>query len=691
MTAYRKALFVTPFAPAPPVEGHRKRMAATLAALHALGYRVDMLFLALEHAWLDLFDAAEFRTLRDMVDTLHFVRGRHPLRLESGTYGIDDWWQPEFDDYATWLFRNVSYELVLTNYVFTSRVLLHARPASVRVVDTHDLFADRRAMLEARGLRVEFFHTDRDNEAAGIARADLVLAIKEEEAAVFRDYGSAAVVTLPYVEPTHQLLATPLRIPPSFGYFASRNQINVRNFLDFVTVAAAVAPALDIVAYGSICDALPEDGAGRFRRGGRVADPAEFYAAVDCVIVPQEFSTGLKIKVGEALAFGRPMICHAHAFEGFGAAPHPALACPDFAAMASWMQRFASEPTLPDELAAAVVAVQNRQTATVASGIAEIGRFVAGARSNLLLLVNTAALRHDRLYRFVIESVSTAFGRDWRVVLAAPDADASTLDESLLVGGATTFLAPADWTALRDAAQHGFTWRAALALHGGAVPPLGGIPVFAAPEIAAYLAAMAGTVAPPDAAARTLLTRYSAPSGTPTGALRVAWLRWSPWFFEPGRDDSDALTSREVWILCRASRRGEARDMADSLGARLGLSPRVICANHIGPPTDGVANPATAFGEAFGRMHAPAGVIDLADGRPVFALLREWLAMQHVPVLSLPSVGDGFELGHGLRAFLTAIAAPHPAWRQRPSQAPGWANAGWAQVEAACAAQDGVC
>lgn len=689
MTAFRKALFVTPFAPTPAVEGHRKRMAATLAALHALGYRVDMLFLALEHAWLDLFDAAEFRTLRGMVDTLHFVRGRHPPRLETGTYGIDDWWQPEFDDYAAWLFRNVPYELVLTNYVFTSRVLLHARPASVRAIDTHDLFADRRAMLEARGLRVEFFHTDRDNEAAGIARADLALAIKDEEAAIFRDYGSAAVITLPYVEPTQPPVAQPPRTPPRFGYFASRNQINVRNFLDFVAVAAAVAPALDIVAYGSICDALPEDGADRFRRGGRVAEPAAFYAAVDCVIVPQEFSTGLKIKVGEALAFGRPMICHAHAFEGFGTAPHPALACPDFAAMVGWMQRFAAEPGLPDELAAAVVAVQGRQTATVASGIAEIARFVAAARANLLLLVDSAALRQDRLYRFVVESVSTAFGRDWRVVLAAPAGDAGTLDETLLVGAATTFLAPADWASLGDAGEHGFTWRAAIALHGGAVPALGDIPVFAAPEITAYLAAMQGTVAPPEAPAPALLTRYSMPPGDPAAELRVAWLRWSPWFFDLSRDGSDAITSREVWILCHAARRREAEDMADTLGNRLGLSPRVVCADLAGVGLAGVANPAAAYGEAFGRLNAPAGVVDLADGRPVFALLREWLAMHHVPVLSLPSLGDGFELGHGLRAFLAAIAAPHPAWRERPPQAPGWANAGWASVEAACAAQRG--
>jgi hypothetical protein len=198
---HRKALFVTPFAPLPPVEGHRKRMSATFEALRSIGFRPDVLLLALEHDWIERFDARTFAAMREMCGTFHFVRGRHPEPLAAGTYRVDDWWLPEFEDYARWLFRNVPYDLVLTNYVFTSRVLQLARPNAVRVIETHDLFAGRREMLEGRGMRVEFFHTDAANEGEGLARADLVLAIKEQEEAIFRGYGAREVLTLPTASP----------------------------------------------------------------------------------------------------------------------------------------------------------------------------------------------------------------------------------------------------------------------------------------------------------------------------------------------------------------------------------------------------------------------------------------------------------------------------------------------------------
>ena len=45
----------------------------------------------------------------------------------------------------------------------------------------------------------------------------------------------------------------------------------------------------------------------------------QLYEQVDAVLAPMSFSTGLKIKIGEALAAGLPIISHAHAFEGYPA------------------------------------------------------------------------------------------------------------------------------------------------------------------------------------------------------------------------------------------------------------------------------------------------------------------------------------------------------------------------------------
>jgi hypothetical protein len=48
-----------------------------------------------------------------------------------------------------------------------------------------------------------------------------------------------------------------------------------------------------------------------------VSSAAEFYSSVDVVLAPITFSTGLKIKVGEALCAGKAVIAHEHAFEGY--------------------------------------------------------------------------------------------------------------------------------------------------------------------------------------------------------------------------------------------------------------------------------------------------------------------------------------------------------------------------------------
>jgi hypothetical protein len=627
MEAMRKAANVTPFAPIPRVEGHRKRMSATLAALRSLGFRVDMLLLALEHDWIERFDTGVFRAMRDMVGTFHFVRGRHPRPLAGGSYAVDDWWQPEFEDYARWLFRNVSYDLVLTNYVFTSRVLQLARPNSVRILDTHDVFTGRRAMLESRGLRVEFFHTDAANEAEGLRRADLVLAIKEQEEAIFRGWGVHEVVTMPYAEPTGFVAAPPPRAvlggPPRFGYLASRNQINVRNFLEFVEVAERLRvpgrPPLEIWAYGSICDVLPEDPRRRYLRGGGVAEAADFYAAIDCVIVPQHFSTGLKIKVGEALSYGRPIICHEHTFEGFGGALDEALVCPSFEDMVRCMYRFAEDPAMPGTLTEAVRQMQLRQVGVVERSVHAMGDFARRCRDNLLLLVDGAALRQDKLYRFVVEAVSTAFIGAWRVVLAMPAAEFRRRSEDDLVGAASVCLGYERIEELRSPEGCGYDWSGVFALDRGTeswpalAGPSWGCPRFAAEDVARYLAAIgeAGQGVPPAAApaegvwwlrSSGSVTEAMVPSRGDGGAVPVRFLRWSPWFFEVARGDVGYSLSRSVWLLCHADRRPEAAALAEVLAGRLRLPARIYCADLAAPGRPSALPAGDAYREAFGAM-----------------------------------------------------------------------------------------
>lgn len=710
MEVLRKALFVTPFAPLPAVEGHRKRMSATIEALRSLGFQIDILMLALEHDWVERFDSRIFNAMRAMAATFHFVRGRLPEPLLEGSYGVDEWWHPEFEDYANWLFRNVSYDLVLGNYVFTSRVMELARRNTVRVIETHDLFAGRRAMLEAHGLRVEFYHTDAENEAKGLRRADLVLAIKEQEEATFRAYGVSEVLTLPYVEPTMFVEAPPPRqatgAAPIFGYFASRNQINVRNFLEFMETVERLRqpnrPPLDIRAYGSICDILPEDPRGRYRRGGRVGDASEFYAAVDCVIVPQHFSTGLKIKIGEALAQGRPIISHEHAFEGFGTALNDALACGSFEEMVRRMYQFSDDADAADALTEAVRQTQLRQVAQLNESTRAIGVHARRSRQNLLLMVDGVALRRDKLYRFVLEAVSAAFVGHWRVVLAVPKADFRALSDDDLVGASSVIIGYDDPAELHRPELCGFDWAGVLVFDRpgetwSALSGFRGCPVFIAEDAAVYLAAMAGDAAAPADRLEARRLRSGAAAGAMGGTadddatadrrtLRVRFLRWSPWFFEIGRSDGGYTHGQAVWVLSCAGRAEEARMVAGFLTSRLKLRVQVFCAGADRDAADAVFAPAAqAYREAFQKLTAPLGVIDLAGDAPVFGLLREWLSLNHVPHLELLDWDDDSNLAElmtraSLRGFISRMMGEREAPPDRPPRTLDWTTSGWGQV-----------
>ena len=66
---------------------------------------------------------------------------------------------------------------------------------------------------------------------------------------------------------------------------------------------------------------------------GWLDDVDGFYRSLEAVLVPMAFSSGLKIKVAEALALDLPVLAHAHAFEGYRV-HHPAQALPSFEALA---------------------------------------------------------------------------------------------------------------------------------------------------------------------------------------------------------------------------------------------------------------------------------------------------------------------------------------------------------------------
>ena len=321
-----RILVVTPTPTHPQDHGNRKRIFEICRELKQQGAYIHLVHYASEDDWRHARPRHNERQMRETWDAYDMVAPSRPLHI--GAVGrdhlIDEWADPALSAFVAWICRIDHFDAVLVNYTWLS-FCLEAVPAYVfKVLDTHDAFGNRRAMLARIGIEPEFFHTTPEEEAKGLARADLVWAIKDEERDYFvRDLAAGNCLTLPHVEPATRV-RNGLRAQGSFlraGVIGARNNVNRRNLENFREVALPLfshyLADVKIVVAGGCADDFREMDHPNVEIKGRVADVGEFYRCVDVVVAPVAASTGLQIKVGEALAEGVPLVALAHATEGY--------------------------------------------------------------------------------------------------------------------------------------------------------------------------------------------------------------------------------------------------------------------------------------------------------------------------------------------------------------------------------------
>jgi len=289
-------------------------------------------------------------------------------------WALDDWCPPDTVEAVAALHRRDGYDAVIASYTWMSAVL-EAVPGAFRVLDTHDLVGGRAGEAARLGLAPSWYWTGLAEEAAGLARADLVLGIQPEESEVLRQRGARAVLTLGHAPgPSGAAPHAGGGAAWEFGLLASGNVWNLHG-VAALDRALAGHPEIPWLLAG---EAGVEGG---FRSAGTALGPVEgadaFYRLVDCVVNPVEGGTGLKIKTVEALCLGHPVIGTRHAFAGLGAR-HPAQQAGDAAAVAEWMAEYRASPALRAELLQASRELAGRWRASVEEGL---DRFAALLRA----------------------------------------------------------------------------------------------------------------------------------------------------------------------------------------------------------------------------------------------------------------------------------------------------------------------
>ncbi len=311
-------LMVSPIPSHPQDQGNSARIHTVGRLLQSAGLIVHFLYYQMEG-----LTPAQLADMQACWDYVHPVPclPRSMAPTGPGWYRLDDWTDPLVSEVAAGLHRRFRFRAVIANYVWFCDMLEVFGGDVVKILDTHDVFGGRAQRFIDAGLTPEWFHTTAAEEARGLARADIVLAIQDEEADQLRALGHPDVRVLGH------MLGQRYRAPRKrsggrlrVGYLASGNPLNTSSFslMQQHLVSRRTQSALDFLVAGSICDRL-ETSVEPFQVLGRVEHVDDFYDRINLVVNPMTVGTGLKIKSVEAVFDGLPLIATVSAMNGLPA------------------------------------------------------------------------------------------------------------------------------------------------------------------------------------------------------------------------------------------------------------------------------------------------------------------------------------------------------------------------------------
>jgi glycosyltransferase involved in cell wall biosynthesis len=256
------------------------------------------------------FLSAPFQSLRESRALPTAVAKGIAIRLAGRGWivpDIDLWYRDEWDSsIQDWQVCH-RFDAVLVEYVFFSRALLNFGPEVLKLIDTHDVFADRYKKLRKNGIRRFWFVTNQKQERRGLNRADVIIAIQEHEANYFRSHIKRKVVTIGH---SVRLEKLPEAGEPMVGYFGSGNAANMQALQSFLSgvwpLVRQFAPTARLLIGGGVASQI--ENRPDLELMPVVDDIAEVYSRARVMVNPMQVGTGLKIKSIEALGFGRPLV-----------------------------------------------------------------------------------------------------------------------------------------------------------------------------------------------------------------------------------------------------------------------------------------------------------------------------------------------------------------------------------------------
>lgn len=323
--ASKRILIVSPTPTHPQTAGNRARIHALINGIQALGHDVYFLHIrkepgddgAMRCCWGDRYISVKYHKPNRRLPWWRRKVGRWLGLGCAYTYDLDEWYDPALDGFMRRLAGEIKFDVVIVEYVFFSKVLQCFGRDTLKVVDTHDVFTERHRRYIEQNKEPIWFSTTRRAEVRGLHRADIIIAIQENEAEFFQEISHRRVVTVGHIVPL-SAQGQCSGSSPEILYVGSDNEINVHAANYFIQsilpeVARRVPGAVLKIA-GGVCDKLPDHHG--VHKLGQASDLTPYYESAAVVVNPVLFGTGLKVKTIEALGYAKPLVTTPAGAEG---------------------------------------------------------------------------------------------------------------------------------------------------------------------------------------------------------------------------------------------------------------------------------------------------------------------------------------------------------------------------------------
>ena len=233
-------------------------------------------------------------------------RGERKFRIEK-PQEIDEKYNPAINKILDRLSKQ-KFDAVISEYVYNSKALRYF-PEALRVIDTHDSLTSKIA-IDSNKEFPYFSVYSKKEEAKTLNRADVIIAIQEEEAKFFKTLvdKNKKVITIGHLTELKKQIRPNNRKNIFFiGFINHANDYGMKFFIKEVFPKIREKHLNSkLIIVGDICKILPSG--KNIIKLGKVKDIEKAYSLADIVICPLLFGTGLKIKNIEALAHGKPLI-----------------------------------------------------------------------------------------------------------------------------------------------------------------------------------------------------------------------------------------------------------------------------------------------------------------------------------------------------------------------------------------------